>query len=342
MQIANPIYDVVFKHLLEDNDIARLLVATILGREVAEISPLPQEKTIPMEQRRFTVYRLDYSARIRNPDGGYEQVIIEIQKAKFPADIMRFRRYLGNQYQRKENTYTVRVDGKEQKKHLHIVAIYFLGYPLDRLRAPVIQVVRQCYDITTGERLAGSEEFIESLTHDAFIIQIPALREECKTELEQLLSLFDQRRATPNDEHILEVDETAYPEKYRPLVRLLHRAVSNEEIRDVMDVEDEILRDFENLERHIDRQGEIIEKQGKALGERNKTIEEQGKALEEQGKVLGEKDKTLEEQGRVLGEKDKVLEEQEKALGEKDKVLEEKNRAIEELRRQLQRLQAPK
>ena len=321
MQIANPIYDVVFKHLLEDNDIARLLVATILGKEVTEISPLPQEKTIPIEQRRFTVYRLDYSARIRGSDGGYEQVIIEIQKAKFPADIMRFRRYLGNQYQRKENTFTVRVDGKEQEKHPHIVAIYFLGYPLDRLQAPVIQVVRQCYDITTGDRLAGSEEFIESLTHDAFIIQIPALREECKTELEQLLSLFDQRRVTPNDEHILEVDEAAYPEKYQPLVRLLHRAISNEDIRDVMDVEDEILRDFENLERHIDHQEEIIEKQGKTLGERNKTIKEQGKALEEQGKAL-------EEQGKALGEKDK-------ALGEKDK-------ALKELRKQLQRLQAPK
>nr|VFJ68902.1 MAG: hypothetical protein BECKFW1821C_GA0114237_101656 [Candidatus Kentron sp. FW] len=112
-------------------------------------------------------------------------------------------------------------------------------------------------------------------------MQIPALREECKTELEQLLSLFDQRRVTPNDEHILEVDETAYPEKYRPLVRLLHHAVSNEEIRDVMDVEDEILRDFENLERHIDRQDEIIEKQGKALGEKDKALEEKDKALEE-------------------------------------------------------------
>ena len=317
MQIANPIYDVVFKHLLEDNDIARLLVATILGREVTEISPLPQEKTIPIEQRRFTVYRLDYSARIRGPDGGYEQVIIEIQKAKFPADIMRFRRYLGNQYQRKENTFTVRVDGKEQEKHPHIVAIYFLGYPLDRLQAPVIQVVRQCYDITTGDRLAGSEEFIESLTHDAFIIQIPALREECKTELEQLLSLFDQRRVTPNDEHILEVDEAAYPEKYQPLVRLLHRAISNEDIRDVMDVEDEILRDFENLERHIDHQEEIIEKQGKELGEKDK--------------ALGEKDK-------ALGEKDKALEEQGKALGEKDKALAEKEKALEELRKQLQQL----
>nr|VFK06787.1 MAG: PD-(D/E)XK nuclease family transposase [Candidatus Kentron sp. LPFa]VFK33218.1 MAG: PD-(D/E)XK nuclease family transposase [Candidatus Kentron sp. LPFa] len=295
MQIANPIYDVVFKHLLEDNDIARLLVATILGREVVEISPLPQEKTIPIEKRRFTVYHLDYAARIRKPDGGYEQVIIEIQKAKFPADIMRFRRYLGNQYERKENTFTVRIDGKEQERPLPIVAIYFLGYPLDQLRAPVIQVARQCYDITTGERLSGREEFIESLTHDAFIIQIPSLRKECKTDLEQLLTLFDQRRATRDDDHILEMDDTAYPEKYQPLVRLLNRAISNEEIRDTMDAEDEILRDFENLERHIDRQDEIIE--------------EQGKTIEEKGKALGEKDKALEEQGKALGEKDKALEE---------------------------------
>nr|VFJ51933.1 MAG: hypothetical protein BECKFW1821B_GA0114236_10111 [Candidatus Kentron sp. FW] len=161
-------------------------------------------------------------------------------------------------------------------------------------------MVRQCYDITTGDRLAGSEEFIESLTHDAFIIQIPALREEYKTELEQLLSLFDQRRVTSNDEHILEVDETAYLEKYQPLVRLLHRAISNEDIRDVMDVEDEILRDFENLERHIDRQEEIIERQGKALGEKDKSLGEKDKTIEEQGKALGEKDKTIGELRRQL------------------------------------------
>ena len=32
MIIANPIYDVVFKYLLEDADIARDLLSTILGR----------------------------------------------------------------------------------------------------------------------------------------------------------------------------------------------------------------------------------------------------------------------------------------------------------------------
>nr|VFK02662.1 MAG: PD-(D/E)XK nuclease family transposase [Candidatus Kentron sp. H]VFK02760.1 MAG: PD-(D/E)XK nuclease family transposase [Candidatus Kentron sp. H]VFK05619.1 MAG: PD-(D/E)XK nuclease family transposase [Candidatus Kentron sp. H] len=288
MQIANPLYDVVFKHLMEDFEAAKLLISTILGREITVLAPLPQERTLDLEQRSFTVYRLDYAARIQKTDGGFEQVIIEIQKAKFAADIMRFRRYLGNQYQRKNNTFVVRMGGEEIKKPLPIVAIYFLGYRLDHMTAPVIKVARQSYDITTGERLFGEEEFIESLTHDAFIIQIPCLRPDRKTDVEQLLGLFDQRRATSGDEHILEIDEETYPEKYRALIRLLHRAASNTRIKDTMDAEDEILEEFANLERRIGRRDERIEEQDKALREKDRTLEEKDKALTEQSRALAE------------------------------------------------------
>ncbi|MCP4402531.1 MAG: hypothetical protein GY801_35150 [bacterium] len=37
MHIANPIYDVVFKYLLEDNEIAKLLISTIISEEVVEL-----------------------------------------------------------------------------------------------------------------------------------------------------------------------------------------------------------------------------------------------------------------------------------------------------------------
>jgi len=37
-------------------------------------------------------------------------------------------------------------------------------------------VQRQYYDLTTGSEITEKEEFIESLTHDSFIIQIPHLR----------------------------------------------------------------------------------------------------------------------------------------------------------------------
>ena len=43
MIIANPIYDVVFKYLLEDIDIARELLSTILGEEIIGLEVKPQE-----------------------------------------------------------------------------------------------------------------------------------------------------------------------------------------------------------------------------------------------------------------------------------------------------------
>ncbi|TAG21669.1 MAG: hypothetical protein EAZ32_04550 [Cytophagia bacterium] len=43
MIIANPLYDVVFKYLLEDLEIARELLAIILGQEVLSIEVKPQE-----------------------------------------------------------------------------------------------------------------------------------------------------------------------------------------------------------------------------------------------------------------------------------------------------------
>jgi len=34
VRIANPIYDVVFKYLLDDEKVARLLLSALLGKEV--------------------------------------------------------------------------------------------------------------------------------------------------------------------------------------------------------------------------------------------------------------------------------------------------------------------
>jgi hypothetical protein len=38
MQIANPIYDVVFKYLLEDNKIAKKLISLIIGEEIQSLT----------------------------------------------------------------------------------------------------------------------------------------------------------------------------------------------------------------------------------------------------------------------------------------------------------------
>ena len=45
MEIANPIYDVVFKYMMEDNSVAKLLVSSIIGEKVVSLESKPQEYT---------------------------------------------------------------------------------------------------------------------------------------------------------------------------------------------------------------------------------------------------------------------------------------------------------
>ncbi|WP_218068261.1 hypothetical protein, partial [Candidatus Thiosymbion oneisti] len=77
MRIANPIYDVVFNYLLRNNELAIPILSTILEEEVIALDLLPQEISMTLGNRFFTVYRLDFSARIKTQDGAIKQVIIE-------------------------------------------------------------------------------------------------------------------------------------------------------------------------------------------------------------------------------------------------------------------------
>jgi hypothetical protein len=45
MVIANPIYDMVFKRLMENRRVARFFIETLIGEQVEEIAMVPQEYT---------------------------------------------------------------------------------------------------------------------------------------------------------------------------------------------------------------------------------------------------------------------------------------------------------
>ncbi len=91
MKVANAIYDVVFKYLLEDRNIARLLLSALLETEVLDVELRPQEysTSISIRYKSLTVYRIDFKARIRARDGKEKLALIELQKAKLALDIMR-------------------------------------------------------------------------------------------------------------------------------------------------------------------------------------------------------------------------------------------------------------
>jgi hypothetical protein len=91
--IANPIYDTVFKRLMENMKIVKFFLSTILGQQVTAVDVHPQElthklnkdendatrkeeKTVP-----YSVYRVDFMATVRTENGEYRKILIEVQKS---------------------------------------------------------------------------------------------------------------------------------------------------------------------------------------------------------------------------------------------------------------------
>jgi hypothetical protein len=321
MHIANPIYDVVFKFMMEDEKIAKSFLSAIIGEEVLELDFAAQERTIrhpkendigneqkeEKEEMFFTVCRFDFSAQIATSGGGFKTVLIELQKAKLASDIMRFRRYLGLHYENPNNTY----DAENDRKARQVYCIFLLGHDIGIPEHPVIQVNYKAKDLTTKENLNATNEFIQSLHHRSWIVQIEQLKQRRRNDLEKLLSIFDQENRTKNH-YILNVNEEDFPEQYRPIIRRLRMASESEDIRIEMEMEDDYMKELQDKER--------------LLAQKDKTIENQGKALKEQ-------DKVLKEQGKTLKKQEKALKEQEEALKEKDKALKELKKQLAEMQK---------
>ena len=119
MIIADPSYDTVFKFLMEDTEIARALISEIIGEQVLSLTLAPQESALVVKPFGISLYRVDFKAVVRDAKGEQRKVLIEMQKAKHLIDIMRFRRYLGDNYTRTDT-----VDGVEQV--LPITTIYLV------------------------------------------------------------------------------------------------------------------------------------------------------------------------------------------------------------------------
>jgi hypothetical protein len=293
MLIANPIYDVVFKYMMDDQKVAKLFLSALLDEEVLSLEMRPTERRAPRDDGAtgVTVFQMDFTAKVKYKNGTQKLVLIEIQKAKFHTDIMRFRKYLGSQYSNPDNT-VPRAGGLPALKALPIHSIYFLGHKLDNIAGPVIRVSR-VYKDSENKVISDRDEFIESLTHDSVIVQIPYLKPKRQNDLEALLSVFRQDRAAAFNKQMLDIDDSQYPEKYQPVIRRLMKAAAAPRVREDMDIEDDFLAGMESFER--------------CIAEERKLIEEQGRTIAEKDKALGEKDKALEEKDRLIEELKKRL-----------------------------------
>jgi len=289
MLIANPIYDVVFKYLMEDAEIARRLLSVIIGQEIIELNFQPQEYIGRSDAFDVIILRLDFKAIIQIENGEQKKVLIELQKGKNPVDILRFRRYLADNY-RNEDV----INGK--KVSLPIITIYFLGFKLLNILTPVVKVNRFYFDLINDVKIETKEAFIEQLTHDSYVIQIPRLKKQVRNELETVLKVFNQAYVS-DDTKILIFDESEIDNDLLVLMtKRLRKAATEEEVLRKIEIEEEV----ENtIELHIREKQDLKEK----VTDQETKLSEQETKLNEQETKLSEQEKLIEKLKKQLGDK---------------------------------------
>ena len=274
MRIANPILDCVFKYLMEDAESARVLISNIIGEEIESLAVKPQENTVFTPAFMLTVYRLDYKAVIKTKEGEKKKVLIELQKGKQPFDVARFRRYLG------ENYSTQDTDEDGILESLPIITIYFLGFKLNIAKS-VLKINRVYLDVVNNTVITEKSDFIELLSHNSYIIQIPYLPRETQNKLERVLSVFSQKwvKEIPDGSiRFFDGDTDEEPDLKILTNRLTQAASSKEELAAIKaeeDLEADIVRFLRQTEKAIEEKEQIIEEKEQIIEEKEQIIQEE-------------------------------------------------------------------
>ena len=351
MTIANPIYDTVFKYLMEDERIARTILSALLKEDIVKVEVRPHEYTNGQKEV-LSIFRIDFGATIRKSDGKEQLILIELQKTWLPTETLRFRQYLGVHYQNPKNI----IYDSADRHALPMEAVYLLRHTVGDIEEPVIYVRHQAFNYDDEPVKHGiPNHFVDSLNHDSIIVQIPRLHGRINNRLDKVLSIFDQKRVSHESEHYLSLDDHAFDtadDDMQPIIHRLMMAAVSVEMRQNMNVEDEyfsLIKEQEGkvygLERDLaekmallnEKDDELAEKEGELAEKASQLAEKDGQLAEKDGQ-LAEKDGQLAEKDGQLAEKDGQLAEKDGQLAEKDGQLAEKDGQLAEKDGQLKSL----
>ncbi len=253
MKIVNPIYDNVFKYLMDNEEIAKRVLSIILDTQILSLQPRPQET--PFIMGNIHLSRYDYKAIIRGENGEENTVLVEVQKYKTPDPIFRFRKYLAQNYMREETV--INQTGKEEKKTLPIISIYILGFDLPEFNCKAIRIDNTPYDVVGQKVLNVESNFVEQLTHKSFIllaVEKPKV-EKHNTRLERFLDLFLQKLKSDPENPVIEITANNDNDEYlQSIISHLNSATLDEDLIRSIDAEKEHYKSIDNLEEQIEEE----------------------------------------------------------------------------------------
>ncbi|MCI0471419.1 MAG: hypothetical protein L0Y73_07170 [Candidatus Aminicenantes bacterium] len=305
--IANPIYDIVFKYLMANLEIARGVISTIIDEEIVMLDFKSQEHTYKLEKKEYkkfktgadidvkelTYYHLDFIAKIKMKSGGYRNVLIELQKSNLPPDILRFRRYLGEQYKKEDEVEDD--EGIVSREGLPIITIYFLGYKISETLPGVIKVNRDYIDVLGGgKKIEERCDFIELLTHNSYVIQVPSLHVALKTELERVLSVFQQENFIGETYRLKRYEYDVSGELLGLILKQLQKAAADSELLKQIEEEENALHEIEAVQKALVKKLKQTEKE---LTQKDQQLAQNKKELEEKARYIKELEEKLKQKG---------------------------------------------
>ena len=308
IHVANPIYDSVFKYIMEDERIAKTMLSALLKKEVVHVTVRPHEYSNTTRDT-LSMFRIDFAATVREREGDVIKdriVLIEQQKTWLNTETLRYRQYLGAQYSNKNN---IRESDKKGFAY-PMVAVYLLGHKVGNIKEPIVYVNHDVFDYNGNIVVDGHEEpFVESLTHNSIIVQIPLLHGNVNNRLEKVLSVFDQTLVEGDSQQVLKIDEDKYADD-NDMMYMLHKltaAAANSEMRQDMNVEDEYYKAIEDRDTAIMQRDKILKEQKKQLSQQSEQLSQQSVQLSQQSEQLSQ-------QSEQLSQKDEQLRNMAKAL----------------------------
>ena len=306
IRVANPIYDSVFKYLMEDERIARTILSALLKKEVVEVQIRRNEYTNGIRDN-ISMFRIDFGARIRQDDGSLRLILIELQKTWLETETLRFRQYLGAQYANPENM----VHEETRPPYgIPMVAVYILGHRVGKIDVPVLYVNHKPYDYEGNEVTEGlPDPFVDSLVHDSIIVQIPLLHGQINNRLEKVLSVFDQTNKEKDNRQLVELDDANYKDD-ADMQYILHRllmASSDAQLRQDMNVEDEYFQAIEDRDTAIMSRDKVIKEKDQQILQQNQQLSQQSQQLSQQSQQLSQQSQQLSQQSQQLSQQSQQL-----------------------------------
>lgn len=232
MLVANPIYDIVFKYLMEDERIAKTILSALLKKDVVDVKVRRNEYS-NSNRDNLSIFRIDFGATIQGIDGNKKEVGVAMKKIRFLSESPLFNIIVV------ENgcfvTNSIYIDGLSREKILY-----------DRYYK-TLNLFSQMYQNDEDKRLLNHLETIYVQDEDLYFILLTL--EKLKNDINVMSEMTeeDKRPLLLNRKHLIELWDSSLEKQdtmFRGAVRmLLNEGKDNEQIASTLGVSVDVVRD---------------------------------------------------------------------------------------------------